>query len=137
MSGPREDGRCRRAISILTELCQKKSLPSLDLDTCREFLLLPSDQSLIISEPGTAPAPVCWRVLVEGRRDVHPLQGRKMFGSPVLDPGVGPGTPLGGSCSFHMFHGEVLGQVLPHLLMWNGMAARGDSRDKVAEIKFL
>ncbi|NXL23963.1 SYT6 protein, partial [Setophaga kirtlandii] len=51
MSGPREDGRCRRAISILTELCQKKSLPSLDLDTCREFLLLPSDQSLIISEP--------------------------------------------------------------------------------------
>ncbi|NXS35939.1 SYT6 protein, partial [Pomatostomus ruficeps] len=52
MSGPREDGRCRRAISILTELCQKKSLPSLDLDTCREFLLLPSDQSLIISEPG-------------------------------------------------------------------------------------
>ncbi|NXD98363.1 SYT6 protein, partial [Chaetorhynchus papuensis] len=51
MSGPREDGRCRRAISILTELCQRKSLPSLDLDTCREFLLLPSDQSLIISEP--------------------------------------------------------------------------------------
>lgn len=64
-----------------------------------------------------------------------------MFGSPVLDPGVGPGTPLGGFFPFHMFHGEVLGQVLgqvlPHLLMWNGMAARGDSRDKVAEIKFL
>ncbi|KAJ7406739.1 Synaptotagmin-6 [Pitangus sulphuratus] len=52
MSGARDDGRCRRAVHIVTELCQKKSLPSLDLDTCREFLLLPSDQSLIISEPG-------------------------------------------------------------------------------------
>lgn len=100
MSAPREDGRCRRAISILSELCQKKSLPSLDLDTCREFLLLPSDQSLIISEPGTASAPVCWRVLVEGRRGIRALQGRKRFGSPGLDPGVGPGTPLGGVLPF-------------------------------------
>ncbi|KAJ7411636.1 hypothetical protein WISP_101838 [Willisornis vidua] len=51
MGAPRDDARCRRALHIVTELCQKKSLPSLDLDTCREFLLLPSDQSLIISEP--------------------------------------------------------------------------------------
>lgn len=97
MSGPREDGRCRRAISILTELCQKKSLPSLDLDTCREFLLLPSDQSLIISEPGTAAAGGCsWKA----GGTSSPYSGRKMFGSPVLDSGVGPGTPLGGFLPF-------------------------------------
>lgn len=51
MSGTKDDSRCQKAIRIVTELCQKKSLPSLDLDTCREFLLLPSNQSLIISEP--------------------------------------------------------------------------------------
>lgn len=89
MSGPREDGRCRRAISILTELCQKKSLPSLDLDTCREFLLLPSDQSLIISEPGKAPSPICWRMLMEGRRDTHhthPLHGEENVWEPHVRP---------------------------------------------------
>lgn len=32
-----------------------------------------------------------------------------MFGTPELDPGVGPGTPLGGPFPFHVFHGEVLG----------------------------
>lgn len=74
MSGPGEDGRCRRAISILTELCQKKSLPSLDLDTCREFLLLPSDQSLIISEPGMAPAPMLEGA--RGRQEGHPSPTR-------------------------------------------------------------
>lgn len=80
MSGPREDGRCRRAISILTELCQKKSLPSLDLDTCREFLLLPSDQSLIISEPGTAATGGCsWKA----GGTSSPYRRRKMFGSPM------------------------------------------------------
>lgn len=128
MSGPREDGRCRRAISILTELCQKKSLPSLDLDTCREFLLLPSDQSLIISEPGTAAAPVCWRVLVEGRRDIQPLLGEEN----VWETRVRPRgwfwhhsgwVPSLSTCSMVKFWV----QVLPHLLMWNGMAAWGDS----------
>lgn len=61
MSGTKDDSRCQKAVHIVTELCQKKSLPSLDLDTCREFLLLPSDQSLIISEPGT----VRWSCLLE------------------------------------------------------------------------
>ncbi|XP_010116372.1 PREDICTED: synaptotagmin-6, partial [Chlamydotis macqueenii] len=51
MSGTGDDSRCQKAVRIVTELCRKKSLPSLDLDVCREFLLLPSDQSLIISEP--------------------------------------------------------------------------------------
>ncbi|XP_075766516.1 synaptotagmin-6 isoform X2 [Pelodiscus sinensis] len=51
MSATKEDSRCQKAVRIVSELCRKKSLPSLDLDTCREFLLLPSDQSLSISEP--------------------------------------------------------------------------------------
>ncbi|OXB73663.1 UNVERIFIED_CONTAM: hypothetical protein H355_017085 [Colinus virginianus] len=50
MSGTEDDSRCQKAVRIITELCRKKSLPALDLDTCREFLL-PSDQSLSISEP--------------------------------------------------------------------------------------
>ncbi|XP_030417633.1 synaptotagmin-6 [Gopherus evgoodei] len=51
MSAAKEDSRCQKAVRIVTDLCRKKSLPSLDLDTCRGFLLLPSDQSLSISEP--------------------------------------------------------------------------------------
>lgn len=70
MSGPKDDGRCQKAVRIVTELCRKKSLPSLDLDTCREFLLLPSDQSLTISEPGTVLVPAAPGVPAarEGRR---------------------------------------------------------------------
>lgn len=50
MSGTEDDSRCQKAVRIITELCRKKSLPALHLNTCREFLL-PSDQSLSISEP--------------------------------------------------------------------------------------
>jgi len=92
MSGTKDDGRCQKAVHIVAELCRKKSLPSLDLDTCREFLLLPSDQSLIISEPGTVGTLVLSArvvlVTANSRRKAGGFsQGMEMFASPVLDSG--------------------------------------------------
>lgn len=90
MSGTKDDSRCQKAIRIVTELCQKKSLPGLALDTCREFLLLPSDQSLIISEPGTVPWSLCssWAVMAAGGSQEDPAREgdvRKTQGVVCLD----------------------------------------------------
>ncbi|NWI16050.1 SYT6 protein, partial [Crypturellus soui] len=52
LSSIEDEGRCQRAVHIVTELCRRKSLLGLDLGSCRELLLLlPSDQSLSVSEP--------------------------------------------------------------------------------------
>lgn len=84
MSGTEDDSRCQKAVRIITELCRKKSLPALHLNTCREFLL-PSDQSLSISEPGT----VLWSCEL-GTENIQsretPAQGGT-FGSSVLELG--------------------------------------------------
>lgn len=111
MSGTKDDSRCQKAVRIVTELCRKKSLPSLDLDMCREFLLLPPDQSLIISEPGTVP----WSCLREQcwwppRKAGGPAQGQ---GS-TRKPGLGSGGLVLARIavwwfSFTMVHYEVLG----------------------------
>lgn len=106
MSGPKDDGRCQKAVRIVTELCRRKSLPSLDLDTCREFLLLPSDQSLTISEPGTVPVPAAPRAADGGGRHDDAHEGREMFAIPALNSGE---TISGGCFPLHLFHGEVLG----------------------------
>ncbi|XP_041084492.1 synaptotagmin-6-like isoform X1 [Polyodon spathula] len=52
MSGLREEHAvlCQRAVHLITDLCHKKSV-GLDLETCRDFLLLPSDQSPSITDP--------------------------------------------------------------------------------------
>ena len=84
MSGTEDDSRCQKAVRIITELCRKKSLPALHLNTCREFLLA-SDQSLSISEPGT----VLWSCELGTAK--HPKQGNACtggtFGSSVLELG--------------------------------------------------
>ncbi|XP_069489490.1 synaptotagmin-6 [Ambystoma mexicanum] len=51
MSATKEDNAklCQKALHIVADLCRKRSA-SLDLESCREFLLLPSDQSLSITE---------------------------------------------------------------------------------------
>ncbi|XP_029428715.1 synaptotagmin-6 isoform X1 [Rhinatrema bivittatum] len=52
MNTAKEDNAnvCQKAVGIVTDLCRKR-IPSLELETCREFLLLPADQSLSISQP--------------------------------------------------------------------------------------
>lgn len=106
MSGPKDDGRCQKAVRIVTELCRKKSLPSLDLDTCREFLLLPSDQSLTISEPGTVLVPAAPGAVGSAGRQEDARKGREMFASHMLNLGE---TISGGYFPLHLFHGEVSG----------------------------
>lgn len=73
MSGTKDDSRCQKAVHIVSGLCRKKSLPSLDLDACREFLLLPSDQSLSITEPGT----VLWSCVLEQCLWLQTARGRR------------------------------------------------------------
>lgn len=82
MSGTEDDSRCQKAVHIITELCRKKSLPALHLNTCREFLL-PSDQSLSISEPGT----VLWSCELGTAK--HPKQGNACTGGDVWELSVG------------------------------------------------
>ncbi|XP_028590379.1 synaptotagmin-6 [Podarcis muralis] len=48
MSVAKEESQCQTAARIVTDLCRKKSLPQLDLDTCKEFLLF---QDLSSPEP--------------------------------------------------------------------------------------
>ncbi|XP_077191075.1 synaptotagmin-6 isoform X2 [Paroedura picta] len=46
MSAAKVDNQCQTAARIVTDLCRKKSLPRLDLDTCKEFLLFSPDLSV-------------------------------------------------------------------------------------------
>lgn len=55
MSAAKQETQCQTAARIVTDLCRQKSLPQLDLETCKEFLLFPD---LNGPEPGTvAPVP--------------------------------------------------------------------------------
>ncbi|XP_053169275.1 synaptotagmin-6 isoform X2 [Hemicordylus capensis] len=46
MSAAKEDDQCQTAARIVTDLCRKKSLPKLDLDTCKDFLHASPDLSV-------------------------------------------------------------------------------------------
>ncbi|KAL8179178.1 UNVERIFIED_CONTAM: hypothetical protein K2H54_061237 [Gekko kuhli] len=46
MSAAKVDNQCQTAARIVTDLCRKKTLPRLDLDTCKEFLFFSPDLSV-------------------------------------------------------------------------------------------
>uniref|UniRef100_A0ACB8F5L0 Uncharacterized protein n=1 Tax=Sphaerodactylus townsendi TaxID=933632 RepID=A0ACB8F5L0_9SAUR len=46
MNAAKVDNQCQTAARIVTDLCRKKTLPKLDLDTCKEFLLFSPDLSV-------------------------------------------------------------------------------------------
>lgn len=114
MSGTKDDSRCQKAVRIVTELCQKKSLPSLDLDICREFLLLPSDQSLIISEPGTVLRSClleqCLQLPTAGGRQEDSRKGGECLQAPRWTRGDQPRHASRCGClPLHVFRSAVLG----------------------------
>ncbi|KAM3838671.1 synaptotagmin-6 isoform 2-T2 [Vipera latastei] len=41
MTAAKQETQCQTAARIVTDLCRQKSLPQLDLETCKEFLLFP------------------------------------------------------------------------------------------------
>ncbi|XP_043932389.1 synaptotagmin-6 [Protopterus annectens] len=67
MSTSKEDNAnlCHQAIRLVTELCRKNT-PGLGVETCKDYLLLPSDQSPSITEPDLSVSLLALIVIVCG-----------------------------------------------------------------------